>query len=85
MRIVVYGYEYCPYTVKAAKLAGVPIVAMHELTDCKRDKVLRALLLEVRNAKHQTIPVCFDTHKRTSKFIGGYDSLVEYLARKAGK
>eukprot|EP00873_Tetraselmis_striata_P043805 jgi/Tetstr1/464069/TSEL_008874.t1 len=90
MRIVVYGYDYCPYTRNAAALAGVPIVEARILTECDpRDRVLSPLLKEVRKAKHRTIPMCFDMHRRKeARFVGGYDQLVPYLEargkRRAG-
>lgn len=79
MLIVVYGYEYCPYTRNAALLAGAPITPASDLTGCAEGSRLWPLLEEVRAANHTTVPMCFDMHKKGRKFVGGYDSLLRYV------
>lgn len=84
MRIVVYGYDYCPYTRGAAELAGVPIVEARVLLECAADDVaLVAMREEVRAAGHRTIPICFDMDRRVARFVGGFDALRPYMEAKA--
>lgn len=83
MLITVYGYDYCPYTIKAAALAKVPVIPAADITNCTDStSSLWPLLQEVKKKNHTTIPMCFDMHKRTNKFIGGYDKLAKYIAQK---
>lgn len=88
MRIEVYGYEYCPYTRRAAALASVPVIPASVITGCKaRSGPLREMADEVRAAGHTTVPMCFDMHRKPKeRFVGGYDKLVVYMAarRKSG-
>lgn len=84
MQIVVYGYDYCPHTRNAAALAGVPILPARDIRECAdRTSRLWPLAKEVRDAGHTTIPMCFDMHRRKSRFIGGYDKLAVYMREKA--
>lgn len=83
MLIVVYGYDYCPYTRDAAALAGVEIRAASQVLECDpRARLLASMRREVRSRGHRTIPMCFDMHRRTNRFIGGLAELRPYLAKR---
>lgn len=75
-KFVVYGYDRCPYTLKALetlKEAGLPYDYL-EISG-KKEQVL--VLLADKIADHTTVPIIF----YSGRFIGGYDSLGNCLTK----